>query len=254
MRSRLRTGSSGSIETRGGLKRTEGLLATDQVRRWPKIRIAAVRFPALLTDENAKINDPAAADPAVYAGLELACLDAVGKATDQSLSRLLGGPVRDEVEFAAYLFFRYAADHPRVFDDEHLADNRGDGDKALDDWGEVRTPEAMADMAKRWRERFGFKAMKLKAGVLPPDVELDALKAINEAFAGKTPLRIDPNGRWTIETALRIARELRSMPLEYYEDPSRGSGGDGKRCGRETGLPISTNMCVTRFDHIADAK
>ncbi|MEZ6148458.1 MAG: enolase C-terminal domain-like protein [Planctomycetaceae bacterium] len=244
-------GVVGIGETRGGLKRTEGLLAAAKYVVGQSA-FAYRAFPALLTEETAKINDPAAADPAVYAGLELACLDAVGKATGQSLSRLLGGPVRDEVEFAAYLFFRYAADHPRVFDDEHLADNRGHGDKALDDWGEVRTPEAMANMAKRWRERFGFNAMKLKAGVLPPDVELDALKAINEAFAGKTPLRIDPNGRWTIETALRIARELQSMPLEYYEDPVAGQEAMAT-VRRETGLPMSTNMCVTRFDHIADA-
>jgi hypothetical protein len=33
-----------------------------------------------------------------------------------------------------------------VLDDPHLADDRGRGDKALDQWGEVRTPEAMAEM------------------------------------------------------------------------------------------------------------
>ena len=45
-----------------------------------------------------------------YAAVEVACLDAIGKATGLRLCELLGGPVREEPEFAAYLFFRYAAD------------------------------------------------------------------------------------------------------------------------------------------------
>ena len=52
--------------------------------------------------------------------------------------------MRDPVEFAAYLFYRYAADHPVVLSDPHLVDSRGRGDRALDTWGEVRSAEAMA--------------------------------------------------------------------------------------------------------------
>ncbi len=187
-----------------------------------------------------------------WAGIELACLDAVGRATNLSLSRLLGGPVRDEVEFSSYLFFRYAADHPRVLDDSRLVDDRGRGDRALDVWGEVRTPEAMAEMAWQWHQKWGFTHHKLKAGVLPPDVELAALRAINERFGGKHQLRIDPNGRWTVETAVRIGKALRDLPLEYYEDPVD----DQKPMAdvrRQTGLPMSTNSCVTSFDHVPDA-
>lgn len=243
-------GIIGIGETRGGSRRTEELVASAK-RLIHKSAFAYRSFPELF--KKVPLGDGRSApDPSVYAGFELACLDAVGKATGQSLSRLLGGPVRDEVEFAAYLFFRYAADDPRVFDDQHLQNDRGRGDQALDQWGEVRTPEAMADMAKRWHEKYGFTAMKLKAGVLPPDIELEALQAINDVFNGEAPLRIDPNGRWTVETALRIARELQSMPLEYYEDPVAGQEAMAQ-VRRETGLPMSTNSCVTRFDHIADA-
>src|SRR5262245_28548143 len=62
-----------------------------------------------------------------YAGIELACLDAIGKATGLRLCELLGGPVRDEPEFAAYLFFRYAADHPALLADKRIVDRRGKG-------------------------------------------------------------------------------------------------------------------------------
>jgi hypothetical protein len=65
-----------------------------------------------------------------YAGLELACLDAVGRAANLRLCELLGGPVREEPEFAAYLFFRYAADHPALLADRRIVDSRGSGDKS----------------------------------------------------------------------------------------------------------------------------
>lgn len=46
--------------------------------------------------------------PAVYAGIELACLDLMGRATGLRLCELLGGPVRDRVEFCSYLLYCYA--------------------------------------------------------------------------------------------------------------------------------------------------
>ena len=187
----------------------------------------------------------------VYAGIELACLDAVGRATGLRLCELLGGPVREEVEFAAYLFYRYAADHPRVLDDPRLADARGKGERALDAWGEVRTPEAMARMAAEFRKRWGFRVLKLKAGVLEPEVELETLRAIHER-CGEAPLRIDPNGRWGVPTALRIGRRLGDLPLEYYEDPVRGMSAMAD-VRQETGLRLATNSCVTRFRHVPRA-
>jgi glucarate dehydratase len=133
--------------------------------------------------------------PSAYAGVELACLDAIGRATGRRLCELLGGPLREKVEFASYLFFRYAADHPKVLDDSRLVDDRGQGDTALDQWGEVRTPEAMAEMAWKFHQKWGFRVHKLKGGVLAPDLELETLKAMNERFGRKHPLRIDPNGQ-----------------------------------------------------------
>jgi glucarate dehydratase len=190
--------------------------------------------------------------PRVYAGVELACLDAIGRATGLRLCDLLGGPVRDEVEFAAYLFFRYAADHPALLADKRIVDARGKNDRALDPWGEVRTPEAMAELAWQFHERFGFRVHKLKAGVLSPEVELDALRAISSRFGGKHQVRIDPNGRWSVETATKIGRELRRLPLEYYEDPVRGQEAMAE-VRRRTDLPMSTNMCVIEMDDIPAA-
>jgi glucarate dehydratase len=193
-----------------------------------------------------------AQSPAAYAAVEIACLDACGRATGRRLCELLGGPVRDPVEFSAYLFYRYAADHPTVLDDRRIVDARGRGPKALDDWGEVRTPEAMAAMAARFRERWGFRVFKLKGGVLPPDAELETMKAMAAKLGRDSLLRIDPNGRWRVETAVRVGKGLRGLPLEYYEDPVLGRKAMAE-VRAATGLKMSTNMCVTRFGDLADA-
>lgn len=190
--------------------------------------------------------------PGAWAAIELACLDACGKATGRRLCELLGGPIRDEVEFAAYLFYRFAADHPKLLADPRIVDGRGRGDKALDDWGEVRSPESMVREAVRFHEKFGFRVFKLKAGVLPPDVELETMKAMHARFGGERLLRIDPNARWTTETSIRIGKKLHDVKLEYYEDPVRGQEAMAE-VRKATGLPMSTNMCVTRFEHVPTA-
>jgi glucarate dehydratase len=184
-----------------------------------------------------------------YAGIELACLDACGRATGRRLVDLLGGPARDPVPFAAYLFYRYSADHPVI-----LADSRrvGPATPPVDHWGEVRTPEAMADMAREFQKRWGFRTFKLKGGVLAPEVERETLIAMNKTLGPKAQLRIDPNGRWTVPTALRIGQTMEGLPLEYYEDPVKGQPAMAE-VRKATGLKMSTNMCVTRFEHLAEA-
>jgi glucarate dehydratase len=193
-----------------------------------------------------------ALSPSAYAGIELACLDACARASGRRICELLGGPVRDEVEFAAYLFYRYAADDPIILADPHLADKRGRGDDALDTWGEVLTPDTMAATALQFKTIWGFRVFKLKAGVLNPDVELATLKALATSLGRDNLLRIDPNGRWTQPTAIRIGKAMAGLPLEYYEDPVNGQTAMAE-VRKETGLPMSTNMCVTSFSHIPDA-
>ncbi len=189
---------------------------------------------------------------AAYAAVEMACIDACARATGRRFCEMVGGPVRESVEFAAYLFFRYASDHPVILSDPHLVDSRGRGDRALDSWGEVRTPEAMALMAVKFRETWGFRVFKLKGGVLAPDIELQAMNELAARLGPKAVLRIDPNGRWKPETAVRIGKKLAGVRLEYYEDPVNGQKAMAD-VRRQTGLKMSTNMCVTRFEHIPSA-
>jgi len=184
-----------------------------------------------------------------YAGIELACLDAAGKATGRRLAELLGGPVRDPVEFAAYLFYRYSADHPIILAGARRAGSAG---RPIDGWGEVRSPGTMAAMAEEFRRRWGFRVFKLKGGVLRPEVERDTLLEMAAKLGPGALLRVDPNGRWTVPTALRIGEGLMGLRLEYYEDPVRGQAAMAE-VRQATGFKMSTNMCVTRFEHLAEA-
>lgn len=234
-------GFTGIGETRGGENVTHAL---EGAGGWlvGESPFAYRRFAARL----------AQAPAAAYPGIELACLDLIGRATGCRVCELLGGPVREEVEFASYLFFRYAADHPRVLDDPQLCDDRGRGDRALDAWGEVLTPEAMAEMAWKFKQRWGFRFHKLKGGVLSPDEELETLRLMQARFGPDEPLRIDPNAKWTVPTAVRIGEQLKSLNLDYYEDPVAGQAAMAE-VRRQTGLKISTNMCITRVEHLAEA-
>jgi glucarate dehydratase len=170
----------------------------------------------------------------VYSLFEVAVLDAQGRTLGRPVSDLLGGRARDRVDFSAYLFYKYGAH----------ADGR------TDDWGEALTPEAVVDQAKAMVERYGFTSIKLKGGVLPPDEEIAAVRALADAFPGR-PLRIDPNGAWTPQTGIRVARELDGV-LEYLEDPTPGIPGMAQ-VAKQASMPLATNMCVVRFADLPES-
>ncbi|MHC5904941.1 glucarate dehydratase family protein [Streptomyces sp. S6] len=173
----------------------------------------------------------------VVSGFEVACLDALGKALGLPVHALLGGKVRDAVEYSAYLFYKRAG-HP-----EGVAAER-------DDWGAALDPAGIVEQARKFTERYGFTSFKLKGGVFPPEQEIAAIRALAEAFPGQ-PLRLDPNGAWSVETSLTVAEELGDV-LEYLEDPALGTGAMAEVAAR-TGVPLATNMCVTTFAEIPDA-
>ena len=167
----------------------------------------------------------------VFSPFEVACLDIQGKAAGRPVADLLGGAVREEVPFSAYLFYKWAG-HPGV-----------DGD----DWGAALDPDGIVAQAKRMVDGYGFTALKLKGGVFPPSQEIEAIRALRDAFPDH-PLRLDPNAAWTPETSMVVARELAGV-LEYLEDPTPGIDGMAQ-VARVAPMPLATNMCVVAFAHL----
>lgn len=170
----------------------------------------------------------------VYSAFEVAMIDLQARHLNAPVVDVLGGAVRDEVPFSAYLFFKYAA---------HV-----DSPYAPDGWGEALSEAQIVAQAARMRDAYGFGSIKLKAGtVLGPDHEVACLKALKRAFP-ECPLRIDPNNNWSVETSVRMAQVM-GEDLEYYEDPAPGLDGMAE-VHRRTGVPLATNMVVTDFDEL----
>jgi glucarate dehydratase len=172
----------------------------------------------------------------VISGFEVACLDALGKSLGLPVHTLLGGKVRDHVDYSAYLFYRLAA-HPQ-----------GQGEP--DDWGAALDPQGVVAQARRFADTYGFGSFKLKGGVFPPEEEIAAVRALAEEFPGR-PLRLDPNGAWSVPTSLHVARELAGV-LEYLEDPASTTDRMAE-VAAGTEVPLATNMCVTTFPEIQEA-
>lgn len=170
----------------------------------------------------------------VFSILEVACLDAQGKLLGVPVVDLLGGAVRSWVPYSAYLFYKWAG-HP---------------DAEPDEWGAALDPAGVVAQARRMIELFGFGSLKLKGGVFPPEEEIAAIRALADAFPGM-PLRIDPNGAWSVETSHLVARELAGV-LEYLEDPVLGMDGMAEVAARAP-MPLATNMCVVSVETFAEA-
>jgi glucarate dehydratase len=181
----------------------------------------------------------------IFSAIEVACMDIIGKVTDQSVADLLGGVRRERVPFAAYLFYKY----------EGAGGALGFGtDPSASGWAAARQaaaldPEGIVAQARAMCSEFGFRSIKLKGGVFEPRQEVDAIIALRHAFGREVPLRIDPNGVWKLETALEYGRELQEY-LEYLEDPVRGQR-DMAAVRKALTIPLATNMCTTSFACLA---
>ena len=164
----------------------------------------------------------------LLAAIEFACLDLVGQDAGLPVHDLLGGKVRDEVEFASYLFYRYPG---------------------RDGTGEVRTIDQLVAEASRLKEKHGFRVHKLKSGVFETDFELAGYRALAEAFP-QDRFRYDPNGALSVEQSIRFAEAIEDLPNDYLEDPVYGLTGM-RRVRENTRVPLATNTVVVNFEQLA---
>jgi glucarate dehydratase len=88
-------GEVGGGDQRGALQKLKPRIVGEDPFHLEKIELKVLRSIYYLSNER------------LYAAIEMACLDIQGKVLNRPLSDLLGGRVRDEVPFIAYLFWRY---------------------------------------------------------------------------------------------------------------------------------------------------
>ena len=167
---------------------------------------------------------------------EVAFWDLQGQIVGRPLYDLLGGAVRSHVSYSAYLFYKYARHH-------------ADPGYPTEPWGEALNPAQLVAQAQRMVDLYGFGSIKLKAGVFAPELEVEGLRALRAAFP-KHPLRIDPNGGWSVATTRRLMPAL-SEPglLEYLEDPV-GTLDQMAEVATFATMPLATNMVTIAFGHL----
>lgn len=185
--------------------------------------------------------NPLDATARTYSAIETACLDLIGQAVNQPVCDLIGGRVRDAVPFSAYPFYKHAG-------------GGGEGDDTREDeFGEALSPEGLVAQVGKMIAQYGFRDIKFKAGVLPPDVEIETVRQLRAAY--NLPVRMDPNCAWSVETSIHVGRELKvELGVEtggYLEDPTASIEGMAtvRRELLKAGcdVPLASNVAVTCF-------
>ena len=184
--------------------------------------------------------NPLDADARTYSAIETACLDLIGKTVGKPVCDLIGGRVRDKVPFSAYPFYKHAG-------------GGGEGDDLRDDeYGEALSPESLVAQVQQLRAKYGFGSIKFKGGVLAPDVEIETLRQLRQALGQAVPLRIDPNCAWSVETSVKVGRDLAGELSGggYLEDPCVGLDGMAEVRRRlmadGIGTPLASNVAPRR--------
>ncbi len=122
----------------------------------------------------------------VFAGLEMALWDVIGKAAGQPVHRLLGGAAHQEIQYFGFL--------------------QGD------------TAEELAEDA-RDAVAAGFSVIYMKIG-RGEETDMRNVAAVRQAIGDDHRLRLDANEAWDPLTAIRMIRKLSRFDPEFIEQPT----------------------------------
>jgi glucarate dehydratase len=120
-----------------------------------------------------------------YAGIDIALWDLCGKSCGQPLYNLFGGKVRNRANYFYYLA-------------------RG-------------SSEEIAAQCREGMEK-GFQVFYLKVG-LDIEAELEMVRTVRETIGPKVKIRLDANGAWTVNEALRNLARLDTYGIDFIEQP-----------------------------------
>jgi glucarate dehydratase len=222
-------------------------------------RLAGLLLPLIETDTTGTTSldrsqtyhvpgeNPLDAAARLYSAIEIACLDLIGKSIGMPVCDLLGGRPRSVAPFGPYPFKKHAG-------------GGGEGaDARPDEYGEALTPGSLVRQVELMVARYGFRDIKFKTGVLDPEIEVETVRQLHVALGPKFPLRMDPNGAWSVETSVKVgkalARELSNGG--YLEDPTFSLTGmsEVRRRLLAEGIdtPLGSNVAVTGFADIPES-
>jgi L-alanine-DL-glutamate epimerase-like enolase superfamily enzyme len=146
--------------------------------------------------------------------VDMALYDLQGRAAGEPVYRLIGGRRRRAIPISAVVYIR---------------------DAAL--------------VSEEVRERLdqGFRDFKLKVG-LGIDHDEASLAAVRETAGPAARIKIDPNGAWTVDEAIRYLRRLEKYDIAGVETPIPARDIEGKvALKRETRIPILEHVSDPQF-------
>ncbi len=120
-----------------------------------------------------------------WAGIDMALWDICGKSCGQPLYNLFGGAVRSSANYFYYL-------------------SRGPADELQQ--------QCQDGLAR------GFHVFYLKVGI-DIEAELEMVRAVREAIGPRAKIRLDANGAWAVNEALRNLALLNQYNIDFIEQP-----------------------------------
>ncbi|HEX5105701.1 MAG TPA: cis-3-hydroxy-L-proline dehydratase [Pirellulaceae bacterium] len=140
--------------------------------------------PRELAKLNQRMDAALKGHPYVKSGIDIACWDILGKATELPVCTLLGGRFGESV---------------RLY-------------RAISQ----QSPEAMAKNVQGYRDQ-GYTRFQLKVGG-DPDTDIERIRAVRQLLLPTDRLVADANTGWTQHEALRVVRAVRDVDV-YIEQP-----------------------------------
>lgn len=159
-----------------------------------------------------------ASSPAI-AAVEMACWDILGKLCGQPVVNLLGGRVRDRVEY-----FHYVA---------------------------RACPEDVAGEGRR-ASAAGFGTCYIKAIHTDPRLDIERVLALRDGAGAEMRIRVDANEAWSPGTAIQTIRAMEQAGLELIEQPVSGRNfGEMAYVRGRVNTPLLANeACWSRHDQL----
>ncbi len=153
-------------------------------------------------------------------GIDIALWDLKGKHLGQPIHRLMGGPIRTEVDAYATGLYRRETGQPELY---------------------------LAEEAAGYRDE-GFKAVKLKVGY-GVDEDVRVTRAVRDAIGPHLGLMIDANHAYDAVAAIRLGRRVEELDIGWFEEPVLPEDVTGHREVRAAlTIPVASGECeFTRF-------
>lgn len=128
--------------------------------------------------------------------VDIAVWDAIGKALNTPVHKLLGG-FTDSLRVSHMLGFRPA--------------------------------QELLDEARLFGERYGITTFKLKVGRRPLELDIEACKVLREGLGDSVEIYLDANRGWSANEAIEVLHRTEGLGLSLLEEPCDAKEAMGRR-------------------------